>query len=186
MVGPRCVTKKVKPAAANSHHPMVLPPASRREPTHQNPCGIAHPTSQAARQNAKRPELESYQQERLCAQQIRTGSAVETSARCVVEANLGTTHPHVTGCGANAHACCRFCCRFERRVMRQMRVLRLRKARLYRENSGGHARNRTGVYGFAIRCVTTPPRGLNACRPAMERQAATQSVPWGLVSTAFA
>ena len=26
--------------------------------------------------------------------------------------------------------------------------------------SGGHARNRTGVYGFAVRCVTTPPRGL--------------------------
>lgn len=24
---------------------------------------------------------------------------------------------------------------------------------------GGHARNRTGVYGFAVRCVTTPPRG---------------------------
>ncbi len=27
------------------------------------------------------------------------------------------------------------------------------------ENTGGHARNRTGVRGFAIRCVTTPPRG---------------------------
>ena len=25
---------------------------------------------------------------------------------------------------------------------------------------GGHARNRTGMHGFAIRCVTTPPRGL--------------------------
>ncbi|MEY3233719.1 MAG: hypothetical protein RL230_990 [Pseudomonadota bacterium] len=25
---------------------------------------------------------------------------------------------------------------------------------------GGLARNRTGVHGFAIRCVTTPPRGL--------------------------
>ena len=25
---------------------------------------------------------------------------------------------------------------------------------------GGHARNRTGVHGFAVRCVTTPPRGL--------------------------
>ena len=25
---------------------------------------------------------------------------------------------------------------------------------------GGHARNRTGVNGFAVRCVTTPPRGL--------------------------
>src|SRR5262249_24856222 len=24
---------------------------------------------------------------------------------------------------------------------------------------GGHARNRTGVRGFAVRCVTTPPRG---------------------------
>ena len=24
---------------------------------------------------------------------------------------------------------------------------------------GGHARNRTGVHGFAGRCVTTPPRG---------------------------
>ena len=32
-----------------------------------------------------------------------------------------------------------------------------------REN-GGHARNRTGVYGFAVRCVTTPPRG-----PSLER-----------------
>jgi hypothetical protein len=28
------------------------------------------------------------------------------------------------------------------------------------ENAGGLARNRTGVDGFAIRCVTTPPRGL--------------------------
>ncbi len=27
---------------------------------------------------------------------------------------------------------------------------------------GGHARNRTGVYGFAVRCVTTPPRGHRA------------------------
>ncbi len=26
--------------------------------------------------------------------------------------------------------------------------------------NGGHARNRTGVRGFAVRCVTTPPRGL--------------------------
>ncbi len=26
---------------------------------------------------------------------------------------------------------------------------------------GGHVRNRTGIHGFAIRCVTTPPRGLN-------------------------
>ena len=26
---------------------------------------------------------------------------------------------------------------------------------------GGHARNRTGVHGFAGRCVTTPPRGRN-------------------------
>ena len=25
---------------------------------------------------------------------------------------------------------------------------------------GGHDRNRTGVHGFAVRCVTTPPRGL--------------------------
>ena len=25
--------------------------------------------------------------------------------------------------------------------------------------SGGPSRNRTGVYGFAVRCVTTPPRG---------------------------
>ncbi len=25
--------------------------------------------------------------------------------------------------------------------------------------SGGHARNRTGVQGFAVLCVTTPPRG---------------------------
>jgi hypothetical protein len=32
-------------------------------------------------------------------------------------------------------------------------ALRLRKI-------GGHARNRTGVHGFAVRCVTTPPRGL--------------------------
>ena len=29
-----------------------------------------------------------------------------------------------------------------------------------RKKYGGHARNRTGVHGFAIRCVTTPPRGL--------------------------
>lgn len=26
---------------------------------------------------------------------------------------------------------------------------------------GGLARNRTGVQGFAVLCVTTPPRGLN-------------------------
>ena len=25
--------------------------------------------------------------------------------------------------------------------------------------NGGHGRNRTGVHGFAVRCVTTPPRG---------------------------
>src|SRR5262249_4334032 len=25
--------------------------------------------------------------------------------------------------------------------------------------AGGHGRNRTGVHGFAVRCVTTPPRG---------------------------
>src|SRR5262245_40804285 len=36
-------------------------------------------------------------------------------------------------------------------------------------NSGGLARNRTEVHGFAVRCVTTPPRGLepgayNGCR----------------------
>src|SRR5471032_1403185 len=29
------------------------------------------------------------------------------------------------------------------------------------KGSGGHARNRTGVQGFAVLCVTTPPRGLN-------------------------
>ena len=34
---------------------------------------------------------------------------------------------------------------------------------------GGHARNRTGVYGFAVRCVTTPPRGLIWAGP---------TVPW--------
>ncbi len=27
------------------------------------------------------------------------------------------------------------------------------------KSAGGHARNRTGVHGFAVRCVTTPPRG---------------------------
>ena len=27
------------------------------------------------------------------------------------------------------------------------------------EKGGGHDRNRTGVHGFAVRCVTTPPRG---------------------------
>ncbi len=26
-------------------------------------------------------------------------------------------------------------------------------------DDGGHGRNRTGVHGFAGRCVTTPPRG---------------------------
>ena len=30
---------------------------------------------------------------------------------------------------------------------------------------GGHARNRTGVYGFAVRCVTTPPRGHHCAFP---------------------
>ena len=28
-----------------------------------------------------------------------------------------------------------------------------------KKEGGGHARNRTGVHGFAVRCVTTPPRG---------------------------
>src|SRR5262245_13268277 len=27
------------------------------------------------------------------------------------------------------------------------------------KTGGGHGRNRTGVHGFAVRCVTTPPRG---------------------------
>ena len=31
---------------------------------------------------------------------------------------------------------------------------------------GGLARNRTGVHGFAVRCVTTPPRGHPKTRPA--------------------
>ena len=34
-----------------------------------------------------------------------------------------------------------------------------REARL---DFGGLARNRTGVQGFAVLCVTTPPRGLRA------------------------
>ncbi len=29
--------------------------------------------------------------------------------------------------------------------------------------SGGEYRNRTGVHGFAIRCVTTPPTRLRVC-----------------------
>ena len=29
---------------------------------------------------------------------------------------------------------------------------------------GGEYRNRTGVHGFAIRCVTTPPTRLLPCR----------------------
>ncbi len=29
------------------------------------------------------------------------------------------------------------------------------------ENIGGEYRNRTGVHGFAIRCVTTPPTRLS-------------------------
>ena len=35
--------------------------------------------------------------------------------------------------------------------------------------AGGHARNRTGVRGFAIRCVTTPPRGPTAGACIMRR-----------------
>lgn len=31
-------------------------------------------------------------------------------------------------------------------------------------NCGGLARNRTGVQGFAVLCVTTPPRGLKVAR----------------------
>ena len=30
--------------------------------------------------------------------------------------------------------------------------------------NGGHGRNRTGVHGFAVRCVTTPPRGQSGKR----------------------
>jgi hypothetical protein len=33
-----------------------------------------------------------------------------------------------------------------------------------REVDGGLARNRTGVHGFAVRCVTTPPRGRSRLR----------------------
>ena len=39
---------------------------------------------------------------------------------------------------------------------------RLRAAAQADEGSGGLARNRTGVQGFAVLCVTTPPRGLAA------------------------
>ena len=37
---------------------------------------------------------------------------------------------------------------------------RYQETRLHRNVVGGPSRNRTGVHGFAIRCVTTPPRGL--------------------------
>ena len=33
-----------------------------------------------------------------------------------------------------------------------------------RQEIGGHGRNRTGVHGFAGRCVTTPPRGQSMAR----------------------
>ena len=36
---------------------------------------------------------------------------------------------------------------------------RCSQRRFYRGKFGGPSRNRTGVYGFAVRCVTTPPSG---------------------------
>ncbi len=36
-------------------------------------------------------------------------------------------------------------------------------------NNGGPSRNRTGVNGFAVRCVTTPPSGLDARRIEIRR-----------------
>jgi hypothetical protein len=36
---------------------------------------------------------------------------------------------------------------------------------------GGHARNRTGVQGFAVLCVTTPPRGLRPAGPPPDERA---------------
>ena len=49
-------------------------------------------------------------------------------------------------------------------------------------NSGGGGRNRTGVHGFAGRCMTTlPPRPEGACREAMDAQtkgrAASRALP---------
>ena len=51
-----------------------------------------------------------------------------------------------------------------RLFLRKMRVRRgcnLGMSLILLERHGGHGRNRTGVYGFAVRCVTTPPRGLS-------------------------
>jgi hypothetical protein len=45
------------------------------------------------------------------------------------------------------------------RLYRLYRLVASQKALILREKNGGHARNRTGVRGFAVRCVTTPPRG---------------------------
>ena len=44
--------------------------------------------------------------------------------------------------------------------------------------NGGHGRNRTGVHGFAVRCVTTPPRGQSGRKKASGAQALyrTQSI----------
>src|ERR1019366_9248969 len=39
------------------------------------------------------------------------------------------------------------------------------------KTGGGHGRNRTGVHGFAVRCVTTPPRGRPKARPACQQAA---------------
>ncbi len=45
--------------------------------------------------------------------------------------------------------------------------------------TGGHARNRTGVRGFAVRCVTTPPRGPAAPRLEAPNGKGRLSYPWG-------
>jgi hypothetical protein len=69
------------------------------------------------------------------------------------------------------------------RLHRLYRFAVPRKALILQEESGGHARNRTGVRGFAVRCVTTLPRGLGIEAAEVlgrDRQPAARARRWGV------
>jgi hypothetical protein len=54
-----------------------------------------------------------------------------------------------------------------------------------REVGGGHARNRTGVQGFAVLCVTTPPRGRPFRRRADVEWSGAYNKPGSTLQLAF-
>jgi hypothetical protein len=52
--------------------------------------------------------------------------------------------------------------------------------------SGGPSRNRTGVQGFAVLCVTTPPSGRERFRLCRERRAAVNPAATGFTEKSAA